>query len=175
MENVEEVLNFARVENKPTMIAESTPFGGINMKTPNTVKYNDTDPWDRWYAKVIDLIERYDIDMWSYINCNWESESMWKGVGFGDTRLSSSNIVMNKWQEVVVDGKGQQTFLMKGSLKTCSLESIPSSTYWSDAPFGLPVVMLLVILICLVKMRNATTVEDKRNLSESTVLVSNRS
>ena len=160
------------------MIAESTPFGGINMETLNTIKYNETDPWDRWYGKIIDLIERYDIDMWSYINCDWESEPMWKGVGFGDTRLSSSNIVMKKWQEIIIDGKGQQKFLMGGSLKTCNLDGVPSSHYLSGVVFGFPVVILLVILVWVVKMRNkattaASALVDERNLTESTPLASN--
>ena len=45
------------------MIAESTPFGGINLNTTDTVAYGENDPWDRWFGKVIDLIERYDVSL----------------------------------------------------------------------------------------------------------------
>ena len=86
------------------------------MKTSDTIKHNETDPWERWYAKVLDLILKYDIDMWSYINCDWDSQSMWRGVGFGDSRLSSNEAVMEKWQQIIIDGKGAQNFLMSGSL-----------------------------------------------------------
>jgi hypothetical protein len=43
------------------MIAESTPFGGINLNSTDSVNYGEIDPWERWFGKVIDLIERYDV------------------------------------------------------------------------------------------------------------------
>ena len=104
------------------MIAESTPFGGINMNTSETELYNKTDSWDRWYSEVLALIERFDISMWSYINCNWESQPMWKGVGFGDTRLSSNIEVMSKWAYYVQNSGGKQRFLTGNSLKHCKME-----------------------------------------------------
>ncbi len=101
------------------MIAESTPFGGINLNTTETIKYNETDPWDRWFRRVIDLIEEYDIDMFSYINCNWESQQMWHHTGFGDTRLSVNKEVMDKWNRIILGDEGRQRFLQGGEL-TCA-------------------------------------------------------
>lgn len=83
------------------MIAESTPFGGI------------TNSWNDWFGPVLDLIDRYDIDMWSYINCDWESQPMWHSIGFGETRLSTSAEIMAKWNTLVVNGN---RFLGAGSL-----------------------------------------------------------
>ena len=102
---------------KPTMIAESTPFGGINLNNTDTKLYNKTDSWDRWFGQVLMLIEKFEISMWSYINCDWESQPMWKGVGFGDTRLSSNKEVMDKWAYYV---QNDERFLTGNSLKHCT-------------------------------------------------------
>jgi hypothetical protein len=102
IQQVSEVLEFAKVHQKPIMIAESTPFGGMDV---DSAKYNITDQedvWDLWFQKALDLIEEHDISIWSYINCDWDSQPMWHGVGFGDTRLSSSKTVMSRWWEHVL-------------------------------------------------------------------------
>lgn len=114
--DIRQVLQFAAYHGKPTMIAESTPFGGINLSNKNTELFGDTDAWDRWFGRVLSLIETYDIDMWSYINCDWDSQPMWHGVGFGDTRLSSNHHVMEMWQHYIIESKGNQTFLLGNSL-----------------------------------------------------------
>lgn len=99
LEFVKYVLEYARKRHKPTMIAESTPFGGITT-------------WQDWFEPVLELIEEYDIDMWSYINCNWQAQPMWHDVGFGDTRLSTNSDVMEKWHNQVLQGR----FLGSGAL-----------------------------------------------------------
>ena len=105
----------------------STPFGGINLNNNNTRIFNNTDPWDRWFGRVMDLIETYDIDMWSYINCDWDNQPMWHNVGFGDTRLSSNSHVMKQWQKYIIQNQGNQTFLHGDSLQCEELEHhIPS-------------------------------------------------
>ncbi len=113
------------------MIAESTPFGGIELKqaSKDTNKFlekekYDHDDWERWYGKVIDIVNKYDVSMWSYINCNWESEPMWHNVGFGETRLSSNDHVMSQWfEQVASNGVADRTFLFDGSLENCG--SVP--------------------------------------------------
>lgn len=88
------VLDFAAYHNKPVMIAESTPFGGIDALN---------DPWKDWFEPVLQLIDEYDIGMWSYINCDWDAQPMWHNVGFGETRLSTNATVMKLWKERVLD------------------------------------------------------------------------
>ena len=129
--DVEEVLRFAASHgNKPTMIAESTPFGGIDMVSNETREYDLSDPWERWYAPTLELIDKWDVKMWSYIDCDWESQPMWHGVGFGESRVSSNDRVMEMWRDVVVNGgrttssrrssaSGGRKFLMAGSMKHC--------------------------------------------------------
>jgi hypothetical protein len=92
------VLKFAARHKKPTMIAESTPFGGINH---NSIT-NDAPMWEAWFEPTLHLIERHNISMWSYINCNWDVQPFWKTAGFGDTRISTNSYVMGQWLVKVV-------------------------------------------------------------------------
>lgn len=122
MADVEEVLHFAKSRgNKPTMIAESTPFGGIDMVTDESLPYEKSNPWERWYGPTLELIDKFDIKMWSYIDCDWESQPMWHGVGFGESRVSSNARVMEKWRDLVLNGGhgNRRKFLMAGSMKRC--------------------------------------------------------
>jgi hypothetical protein len=110
---VNEVLDFAEHHDKPVMIAESTPFGGMlwdgnNFGAECSDLHMSDEPvpnniWDLWFAPVLDLIEKRDIQMWSYINCDWDSQPMWHHVGFGDTRLSTLDYVMTNWREQVLE------------------------------------------------------------------------
>jgi hypothetical protein len=62
-------LELAAAREKPTMIAESrTPFGGIELDSDITQPYDLEDPWERWFQRILDLIDEYDIGMWSYVN-----------------------------------------------------------------------------------------------------------
>jgi len=175
MVDVEEVLLFAEQHDKPTMIAESTPFGGINLNTTDTVAYGENDPWDRWFGKVIDLIERYDIDLFSYINCNWESQPMWHNVGFGDTRLSSNKEVLSKWHDLVINGKGSQRFLMAGTLNECAKPEVTAKkSRFADTEVGFVALLacLFVASVMLIKMCTASNHRrHQATASEQTPLV----
>ncbi|KAK1743629.1 hypothetical protein QTG54_005226 [Skeletonema marinoi] len=91
--DVENVLKFAQEHDKPTMIAESTPFGGIELKQARKRQRR------AWMQLLIlgtvgmashCIIDKYDVSMWCYINCDWESQPQWHNVGFGETRLASN-------------------------------------------------------------------------------------
>ena len=85
--------------NLPLMIAESTPFGGIldettarsNPDATNRAGYSDS-TWSRWFVPVLAYIQRHDVRVWSYINCDWDAQPMWAkfhapGVYWGDSRI----------------------------------------------------------------------------------------
>ncbi|KAL3940500.1 MAG: hypothetical protein SGBAC_004975 [Bacillariaceae sp.] len=121
LEQVQEVLEFAQDHDKPVLIAESTPFGGMTFENqpPSEIDFDWTtkdgeiiekDIWDLWFQPTLDLIEEYDIGMWSYINCDWNSQPMWSGVGFGDTRIAADPNVMANWRQNVL---GSPRFLTK--------------------------------------------------------------
>ena len=141
--------NLALSAFQPTIIAESTPFGGIELKQASNEtnlylssnEYNH-DEWDRWFGKVMDVIDKYDVDMFCYINCDWESQPMWHNVGFGETRLSSNDNVMKKWHELVINGVPNRKFLGSGSLDNCGMnidtENLgPSAETNQRSTFGL--------------------------------------
>lgn len=88
-EDLHRVCRFAQTHHHPIGIMEATPFGSIPGITEKT--------WANWFMPVFDLIEQYDIRMLCYINTNWESQKMWAGQGWGDTRLQNNPIVMKKW------------------------------------------------------------------------------
>ena len=125
LQNVENVLKFAQVHKKPTMIAESTPFGGIQLQKSSTKNIPSSnlfieDPWDRWYRPVLSLIEQYDIGMWSYIDCDWNSLPMWKDVGFGDSRIASDPLIMKHWQDVIFqEGSMGRQFMQMNTMDLC--------------------------------------------------------
>jgi hypothetical protein len=131
---VREVLEFAKARDKPTMIAESTPFGGMDVtKSSVARKYSDgdvknNDIWNLWFQKTIDLIDEYDISMWSYINCDWGSQPMWQGTGFGDSRLSSSDNVMSHWWDQVLSNNTR--FLLR--IGNCDDQFTPGSGHDED-------------------------------------------
>ena len=100
--SVEEVIAFCKKQTLPVMIAESTPYGGLvdeHTMIHNPEAHNGAgivgDSWTRWFAPVLSMIERHDIRMWSYINCNWDLQDMWrtqhaKGERWGDTRIEGT-------------------------------------------------------------------------------------
>jgi hypothetical protein len=95
------VLQFAEAHDKPVMIAESTPFGWRASYT------NENQVMERWFEPVLSMIHEYShiIGMWSYIDCNWESQPMWHNVGFGDTRVFSGTTptFIKYWQTNVLN------------------------------------------------------------------------
>ena len=109
MDDVTAVLQFAQQHSKPIMIAESTPFFGMYLEEQYPAildKYgltSNVDIWSLWFEPTLELIQTYDIGMWSYINADWNSQAMWRGTGFGDTRLSRSANVMEYWWNDVLD------------------------------------------------------------------------
>jgi len=56
---------------------------------------------------------------------------MWHNVGFGETRLSTNQFVMKKWQDLILREGSGRTFLMAGSLNNCEppddVDDVPST------------------------------------------------
>lgn len=116
VKDLENVLEFAADHEKPTMIAESTPFGGIRH---NAILGEGADLWKAWFEPTLHLIKEYDIAMWSYINCNWNAQPLWVGTGFGDTRLSIDPVIMDKWYDFVT---GSRQFVRATDHELCSYQ-----------------------------------------------------
>ncbi|MFH1062759.1 MAG: glycosyl hydrolase [Candidatus Omnitrophota bacterium] len=94
---MEHVVNFARKENKPVMIAESTPLGVGTIWGEMS--------WKRWFERFFQLIDEYDIKAVSYINSNWEEQSMWKDQGWGDARIQANSYIKEQWLKEISKDK----------------------------------------------------------------------
>ncbi|GKY96374.1 hypothetical protein MPSEU_000597000 [Mayamaea pseudoterrestris] len=104
---VRRVLDFAKRRNKPIMIAESTPFGGLS---------NMFDPWNEWFAPLLNVIDDYSVGMFCYIHCDWDAQPMWHNVGFGDTRLATNDTVMRLWRKRVLSNP---RFVRQSKIVSC--------------------------------------------------------
>ncbi len=83
---------FAKAHNKPIMIAESTPYGGISDAR-----------WANWFQPCLELIHRHHIQMWSYINTAWDSQSIFAGQGWGDSEIQNCPLVESNWLALMSD------------------------------------------------------------------------
>jgi hypothetical protein len=84
--DIENFCNFAKSRNKPVMIAESTPYGGISDAR-----------WTDWFLPCLDLIHREHIQMWSYIDTDWDALPMFAGQGWGDSRIENNPFIRSNW------------------------------------------------------------------------------
>jgi hypothetical protein len=113
MEAAERLVQFCSELHLPVMIAESTPYGGIvgGSKDVNGCGIEGS-TWSSWFRFVIEFIKKHDIRMWCYINCDWDTQSMWReqhapGQYWGDTRLETAPAdIRRRWEvEVMLDSR----------------------------------------------------------------------
>jgi len=143
MDTLRTVFDFARQCNKSILIAESTPFGGI----PNL-----SDPWTDWFQPVLDLIDEYDVRLWSYIDCDWTRQVQWKYAGFGDTRLNVNATVDDLWKQRVIHGD-RFTCSMVDWLSSSSHRTISIVPQY----FGGALVVALCVAVYTACCRSSTT------------------
>ncbi|GAB4547968.1 MAG: hypothetical protein OHK0023_10170 [Anaerolineae bacterium] len=87
-------LNAARQRNKPIMITEATPRG-------HTLAQEAADQvWDNWFAPFFAFV-RANADIIravTYINTHWDSQPMWSGQGWGDSRVQANPELLKRWK-----------------------------------------------------------------------------
>ncbi len=89
------IMTFATNHNKPVMIAEATPR--IDIKTGNGQTH-----WNNWYQPLFDRIyANTPIKALAYINVNWDSQPMWTGQGWGDSRVQANAIIKSNWENEI--------------------------------------------------------------------------
>jgi len=94
-------LAFARKVRKPVFIAEAAPRGHfLEKEDADTV-------WKNWFEKFFAHIEKNKdvIRAVSYINADWESQPMWKGGKWGQTRVETSPEIKKRWLEKMAEPK----------------------------------------------------------------------
>ena len=88
----DKMLAFARQHDKPVMIAESTPRG------KNLRRGNGLSIWNNWFSPYFTSIYAHDeIKAVHYINANWDSQKMWIGQEWGDSRIQVDSLINERW------------------------------------------------------------------------------
>lgn len=108
----EELLELARVKNKPVMISEATPqFYQLDERTythdQGAKFWNKTDNqiWNEWYYQFFTYIydNRDVIRAVAYINCDWDAQYNWGAPNYpsgywGDTRIEKNRKIKKLWK-----------------------------------------------------------------------------
>ena len=86
------IKNFAVQHDKPIMIAEAAPK--VDLSDGNGQSH-----WNNWYALLFNEIYNNDrIKALAYINADWDSQPMWTGQGWGDSRVQIDAVVKENWE-----------------------------------------------------------------------------
>ncbi len=124
------IRDFAEEHDKPIMIAEATPRRQLKTGSPET-------HWRSWFLPLFEGIYANNrIKALAYINADWESQSMWQGQGWGDSRVQVVAYIKNAWlneiakdpwitaSDSLFDILQYQTWL--DSIATNTVEALPS-------------------------------------------------
>jgi len=85
------IRDFAEARNKPVMIAEATPRRDLKEEPGES-------HWLVWYSKLFESICANDrVKALAYINVDWDSQPMWNGQGWGDSRVQANPYVLEQW------------------------------------------------------------------------------
>ena len=103
------MVDFARLHDKPLMIAEATPQGyatGNLTYSQDGHTYIDLPAatiWDQWYAPFFAFIHenRDVVGAVAYINAHWDAQSMWGppygNAYWGDSRVQVNPLLAERW------------------------------------------------------------------------------
>jgi hypothetical protein len=107
---IDAIANFARAEGKPLMIAESTPqgfaTGQLNWRPINGNASPQNVPPESivaWHEDFFKWISDNDVRVVTFINANWNSQSMWasgESGYWGDSRVESNTKVKEAFQRL---------------------------------------------------------------------------
>lgn len=90
--NRNDVVKFASLaaeHKKPFMLAETSPTKNAPAESAKK--------WDHWYKIYFDLAAQSGAQAICYINNDWESFSMWRGQGWGDSRVEADPVIKSRW------------------------------------------------------------------------------
>lgn len=86
------IRDFAEEHDKPIMIAEATPRRDLSVGS-------GAEHWSAWYNSLFASIYKNDrIKALAYINADWDNQPMWKGQGWGDSRVQINEEVLMNWR-----------------------------------------------------------------------------
>ncbi len=93
LKNLDSISSYAMHNNIPLMIAEAAPMKQFEVPLGQ-------ESWDKWFTKLFEYIEKYDVKALSYINQKW-SWYGWQDHQWGDSRVWNNEVVNKKWFEEV--------------------------------------------------------------------------
>jgi Glycosyl hydrolase family 26 len=76
----------AQEHGKPFMICESSPW---HMYTARDKTY--------WLNRIFKFIKEQDVKIFSYIDCNWNTQDLWRNLNLGDARLEKTKETKDLW------------------------------------------------------------------------------
>ncbi|MTI33386.1 endo-1,3-beta-xylanase [Cytophagales bacterium RKSG123] len=110
----EEMIEFARKNDKPVFIAEASPtisdftvkFDGNTKETILSNPEQAKEAWSKWFKPFFKTINDNPdvVKAISYINCHWKAHEMWKeNPTFKrvDARLHTSKLIDGKWKKEI--------------------------------------------------------------------------
>jgi hypothetical protein len=124
---LEFVADFAKAHGIPLMICEATPFGGLRPRpAPRAIAAADSDgsktagappaappappslqdgkdTWGTYFSPLLAFVRKHEVRLLTYIDCDWSSQPMWKGQGWGDTRLEAEPAYRRLWRNRVLN------------------------------------------------------------------------
>ena len=120
-----EVIELARAQNKPLMIAEAAPMGFDMLNNQrsnysplldgeagqNTRQLTAEEIWQSYFQPLFDLMNDHKdvIRALAYINQNWDKQEMWgapwEGGYWGDSRLQVNPEIQDRFNEAIQNWK----------------------------------------------------------------------
>ena len=106
---LDELLDFARVHNKPVMVAEAAPQRYETGKLTYSVMGKEFEArtagqiWGEWYAPFFKYVHDHAdlIRAVAYINTCWDSQPMWgepyQNGYWGDSRVQANDLIKEHW------------------------------------------------------------------------------
>jgi beta-mannanase len=90
------VLEFAKEEQKPVMVAEANPIRGIHR--------DSSEVWENWFVHFFSLIYEKNIRAVSFINQNWDKMYIPGIEDWEDARLYNNDEVSRAWFNEIKNG-----------------------------------------------------------------------
>lgn len=92
-----QMAELAEKHHKPLMIAESCPWRMSTSKNSRS--------WEKWFVPYFQFIEKRNVKIVSYINCDWDQIPLFQSMGWKDSRVQSNPTIMKRWIEEVSQDK----------------------------------------------------------------------
>ncbi|MBF0245305.1 MAG: hypothetical protein HQL31_08540 [Planctomycetes bacterium] len=96
--NLPRLLEIARQIRRPVMICEASPLRITPDGSPPTT--DGQERWNKWFVPFFHLLtDRPEIRAFIISNCDWNTRKLTAGLGWGDCRIASDPLILDRWCE----------------------------------------------------------------------------